>query len=135
MKRKEETDLMAFGDCTFQITAANETMLSALSKHAQFLDYQVSKKGNCEQLNLDGLVNKILYDAMKRRINELVKEFGFDDVDDFIDVMAHCADGEEVAIELDNHTFNKYQKQHDEILSHIPMDSGQKELPFKASEG
>jgi hypothetical protein len=30
MKPKQETDLMRFGDCSFQITTANEMMLSAL---------------------------------------------------------------------------------------------------------
>ena len=130
MKTKEETDLMGFGDCTFQITTGNEMMLSSLAKYAQYLDFRV-KAGQDEQLNLDGLVNKILSDAMERRIKELVKQYGFDNRDDFIDVMTHCADGEEVAIELANHIQIALQKEHDEILAHIPMDSNQRELPFQ----
>lgn len=130
MKTKEETDLMSFGDCTFQITTANEMMLSALSKYAQFLDYKTNA-AQAEQLNIDGLINSILSSAMERRIKELVKQYGFDGADDFIDVMTHCEDGEEVSVELANHARIALQKEHDEILSHIPMDSPQRELPFQ----
>ena len=130
MKTKEHTDLMSFGDCTFQITTANEMMLSALSKYAQFLDYKTNPAPD-EQLNIDGLINSILSAAMERRIKELVKQYGFDGADDFIDVMTHCEDGEEVSVELSNHARIALQKEHDEILSHIPMDSPQRELPFQ----
>lgn len=130
MKGKEQTDLMSFGDCTFQITTANEMMLSALSKYAQFLDYKTNAAKD-EQLNIDGLINSILSSAMERRIKELVKQYGFDGADDFIDVMTHCEDGEEVSVELSNHARIALQKEHDEILSHIPMDSPQRELPFQ----
>lgn len=130
MKSKEQTDLMSFGDCTFQITTANEMMLSALSKYAQFLDYKTNPAPD-ERLNIDGLINSILSSAMERRIKELVKQYGFDGADDFIDVMTHCENGEEVSVELANHARIALQKEHDEILSHIPMDSPQRELPFQ----
>lgn len=130
MKTKEQTDLMSFGDCSFQITTANEMMLSALSKYAQFLDYKTNAAQD-EQLNIDGLINQILSVAMERRIKELVKQYGFENSDDFIDVMTHCEDGEEVSVELANHARIALQKEHDEILSHIPMDSPQRELPFQ----
>jgi hypothetical protein len=130
MKPKQETDLMSFGDCTFQITTANEMMLSALSKYAQYLDYTTNAAQD-EQLNIDGLINRILCASMERWIKELVKQYGFDNSDDFIDVMTHCNDGEEVSVELANHKRIALQKEHDEILSHIPMDSPQRELPFQ----
>ncbi len=130
MKTKEQTDLMSFGDCSFQITTANEMMLSALSKYAQYLDYTTNAAQD-EQLNIDGLINRILCASMERWIKELVKQYGFDSSDDFIDVMTHCEDGEEVSVELANHARIALQKEHDEILSHIPMDSPQRELPFQ----
>lgn len=130
MKTKQETDLMSFGDCSFQITTANEMMLSALSKYAQYLDYTTNAAQD-EQLNIDGLINRILCASMERWIKELVKQYGFDSSDDFIDVMTHCEDGEEVSVELANHARIALQKEHDEILSHIPMDSPQRELPFQ----
>lgn len=130
MKAKQETDLMSFGDCTFQITTANEMMLSALSKYAQYLDYTTNAAQD-EQLNIDGLINRILCASMERWIKELVKQYGFDNSDDFIDVMTHCEDGEEVSVELANHKRIALQKEHDEILAHIPMDSPQRELPFQ----
>ncbi len=130
MKTKEQTDLMSFGDCSFQITTANEMMLSALSKYAQYLDYTTNAAQD-EQLNIDGLINRILCASMERWIKELVKQYGFDGADDFIDVMTHCENGEEVSVELANHARISLQKEHDEILSHIPMDSPQRELPFQ----
>ena len=110
MKTKEETDLMGFGDCTFQIMPDNEAMLSSLAKFAIYLDYKTNA-GQGETLNIDGLINKLLCDAMDRKIKDYVKQYGFDDKDEFMDTMIHCADGEEVAIELANHIQAKLQKE------------------------
>lgn len=129
MKPKQETE-PSFGDCTFQIMPDNEMGLASLAKYAQYLDYKTNS-GQGETLNIDGLINQLLSDGIERKIKEHVKQYGFDDKDEFMDVMIHCADGEEVAIELANHIQAKLQKEHDEILAHIPMDSPQKELPFQ----
>ena len=132
-KPKEQTDLMAFGDCSFQITMANERMLKSLSKYAMMLDYVTCAEGE-KLLNVEGLINSILYNGMSRMIKDMVKKHGFEDQEDFIDCMNACKDGEEVSIEIKHHECSAYQKMHDDILAHIPLDDKQKSLEFKEAE-
>lgn len=127
VKVKENTDSMACGDCTFQITTANEILLKALTKYSMMLDY-VTQAGETELLNIEGLINAILFDGMTRRIKELAKKHCFDTQEEFIDCMAACKDGEEVAIEIRCSECNFYKKMHDEILSQIPVPDTQKKL-------
>lgn len=125
----DNTDGMSFGDVSFQITTANEMMLSALITYSKMLDYVTNATGD-EQLNIDGLINSLLADGMNRRIKELVKKHSFEDAKEFMDCMAECHDGEEAFGEIRQHEANFYQKTHDEILSHIPVDDGQLKLPL-----
>lgn len=127
VKAKESTDSMACGDCTFQITMANEVLLKALAKYSMMLDY-VTHADETEQLNIEGLINAILLEGMTRRIKELAKKHCFDTQEDFIDCMSSCKDGEEVAIEIRCSECNFYKKMHDEILSQIPVTDTQKKL-------
>lgn len=127
VKVKESTDSMACGDCTFQITKANEVLLKALAKYSMMLDY-VTHADESEQLNIEGLINAILLEGMTRRIKELAKKHCFDTQEDFIDCMSSCKDGEEVAIEIRCSECNFYKKMHDEILSQIPVPDTQKKL-------
>lgn len=124
---KNETDNMPFGECTFQITTANELMLNALTKYSMMLDY-VTKATDDETLNIEGLINSILSEGMQRRIKELVKKHGFDDASDFIDTLSACSDGEKADIEIRNREQTFYQKTHDEILSFIPIEDKQMDL-------
>jgi transcription elongation factor Elf1 len=127
VKVKESTDSMACGDCTFQITMANEVLLKALAKYSMMLDY-VTHADETEQLNIEGLINAILLEGMTRRIKELAKKHCFDTQEDFIACMSSCKDGEEVAIEIRCSECNFYKKMHDEILSQIPVPDTQKKL-------
>lgn len=128
-RSKEQTDSMAFGDCTFQITTANEVMLKALTKYAMMLDYVTQAQGE-DQLNVEGVLNSILYNGMSKMIKDLVKKHGFEDPTEFMDCMNGCADGEEVANEVKHHERVEYQKTHDEILSHIPLPDKQSKFDF-----
>lgn len=126
---KNETDNFAFEDCTFKITTTNEMMLRALIKYSMMLDFVTNAQGE-DMLNVDGLINSIMSEGMTRRIKELVKRHGFDDAEEFMDVMTSCSDGEEVSVEIKNRERIALQKMHDEILSHIPLDDKQKSLSF-----
>ena len=128
-KPKEQTDSMSFGDCTFQITMANEVMLKALSKYAMMLDYVTNAEGE-ELLNVEGVINSILYNGMSKMIKDVVKKHGFENQEEFIDCMNGCQDGEEVSIEIKHHECTAYQKLHDDILSHIPVEDKQRSLTF-----
>lgn len=126
-KVKENTDSMAFGDCTFQITTANEIRLKALCKYAEMLDYVTNAE---EQACVDGLINSLLEQAMVKRIGELYKKHGFDSAQDFIDQLNACKDGEEVRHEVQEAEKISYQKAHDEILSHVPIPDTQTKFDF-----
>ena len=130
---RKPTDNVEAGDCTFPITFPNEVMLRALSKYAMMLDYVTNAKEE-EQLNIDGLINSILYEGMTKRIKDLVKKHGFEDQQEFIDCMAACQDGEEVFVEVKNQEKVFYQTAHDEILAHIPMEDRQGALPFGSAK-
>lgn len=129
VKPKEETDKMAWGDCTFQITTPNEIMLKALTKYAMMLDY-VTQAQEEEQLSVEGVINSILYNGMNKMIRELAKKHGFEDSSDFMDCMSACEDGEEVATEIKHHERSEYQRQHDDILSHVPIPDTQAKFDF-----
>lgn len=129
MKKKEETDSMAFGDCTFKITTANEIMLNALSKYAMMLDYVTQSKGE-DSLNVEGVINNILYNGMSRMMKDLVKRHGFESSEEFIDCMRSCQDGEEVMNEIKHHECTEYQRLHDDILAHIPVEDKQSKFDF-----
>lgn len=128
-KAIENTDSMPFGDTSFQITTANEMMLVALIKYSQMLDFVTGAKGE-EMLNVDGLINSLIADGMNRRIKDLVKKHSFEDAAEFVECLGACNDAEEVFSEIKQHEMQFYQKTHDEILSHIPLDSAQMELPL-----
>lgn len=128
-KKKEETDGMAFGDCTFKITSENEIMLSALSKYAMMLDYVTQSKDE-DSLNVEGVINSILYNGMSKMLKDLVKRHGFESQDEFIDCMNCCKDGEEVMNEVKQHECTEYQRLHDDILAHIPVEDKQAKFDF-----
>ena len=127
VKFTEDTDKMQYGDCTFKITMGNEVQLRALSKYAQMLDF-VTHATPDEQLNVDGLVNCILNEGMAKRIKELAKRHGFEDSAEFIDCMNACGDGDEVSVEIKEHERAAYQRAHDAILAHIPIEDRQMNL-------
>lgn len=129
MVQKEETDQMPFGVCNFEITTANEMLLNALIKYSMMLDVVVDAKEG-ETLNVDGLINSLLFEGMSRRIKDLSKRHGFDDSQDFVEAMNACKDGVEAKTEILAHEHVLFQKMHNEILSHIPIDEPQKKLPL-----
>lgn len=130
MPKRELTDGMPFEECSFQITTANELILNALIKYSMMLDIVTGAQGE-EQLNVDGLLNSLLNEGMNKRVKELVKRHGFEDVNDFTETLNACKDGDEALQEIKLHEQSMFQKMHDEILSHIPLDDGQKSLKFE----
>ena len=65
VKFTEDTGNMAWGDYTFKITVDNMLNLETLCKYAQMLDFVTHAKGENE-LNIDGVVNDILDEALSR---------------------------------------------------------------------
>lgn len=128
-KKKEETDSMAFGDCTFKISVDNNRMLSAFSKYAMMLDFVTHSQGE-DSLSIEAFLNMILYDGMKKLLKDLVKRHGFYDLDEFMNCMMSCSDGEEVSVQIRNHESAEYQKLHDDIMSHIPVEDKQNKFDF-----
>lgn len=128
-KLLNNTDSMVFDTYQFQITSGNAVMLSALVKYAQMLDY-VTNSDESEQLNIDGLINSILAEGMIRRIKDLVKRHNFESQEDFIGNMTCARDGNAAQNIVHQKELEFYQKTHDEILSHIPIEDDQKCLPL-----
>ena len=116
-------------DCNFRMTTANHIKLKALAKYALMLDWVTNAKGE-QCLTSDGIINLILDEGMTRRVKDIAKKHGFYDSDDFITTMSDCGDGEEVTYAVRYKERNYLQRAHDEILSHIPGDDKQKDLPF-----
>ena len=128
-KTIKNTDAMAFDSYSFQITSGNAVMLAALTKYAQMLDF-ITNADESEQLNIDGLFNSIICEGMTRRIKDLVKRHSFESQEDFIDSMTYAKDVAAVAEVIKQKEMDFYQKNHDEILSHIPIEDDQKKLPL-----
>ena len=116
-------------DCNFRMTKSNKIKLNALAKYASMLDWVTNAKGD-ECLNADGIINLILDEGMTRRVKDIAKKHGFYDSDDFITSMSECGDGEEVAYAVRYKEQTYLKRAHDEILSHIPCDDKQQDLPF-----
>lgn len=123
----DNTDQMAWGDYTFKITAGNMLNLSTLCKYAQMLDF-VTKAESEEQLNIDGVINEVLDEALSKRVKELAKKHGFMDADDFIKDLDGCEDGEEVAAAIKRSEQAAYVRAHERILAHIPLEDRQMSL-------
>lgn len=120
------------GICSFEITETNNRKLKALINYAMMLDCVVD---NEEYLNADGLINALVDKITDSEIKALVKRHGFESENEFVETVGACADGMEV-LELVHNAEKKYYKQyHLRILSQIPIDDGQKELPFSVVDG
>ena len=80
---REYTDTLNTGECTFQITGANDIALRVMGKYMMMLDNVASSMGGSDLLNMDGLINFLLDDALNRNIKEIVKRHGFANSSDF----------------------------------------------------
>lgn len=127
VKFADDTGNMAWGDYTFKITVDNMLNLETLCKYAQMLDFVTHAKGENE-LNLDGVVNDILDEALSKRVKKLAKKHGFADAHDFTESLDGCKDGEEVAHVIRESEQLAYERAHDRILMHVPMEDRQMKL-------
>ena len=127
VKFTDDTGNMAWGDYTFKITVNNMLNVETLCKYAQMLDFVTNAKGENE-LNIDGVVNDILDEALSKRVKELAKRHGFMDAHDFIESLDGCKDGEEVAHAIKESERMAYERAHDRILMHVPIEDRQKKL-------
>lgn len=123
----EDTGNMAWGDYTFKITVDNMLNLETLRKYALMLDFLTHAKGENE-LSIDGVVNEVLDEALSKRVKELAKKHGFADAHDFIESLDGCNDGEAVAHVIRESEQLAYERAHDRILMHVPMEDRQKKL-------
>lgn len=123
-------DMAKFGNpqtVTFKITVDNMLNLETLCKYAQMLDWVTHAKGENE-LNIGGVVNEVLDEALSKRVKELAKKHGFADAHDFTESLDGCKDGEEVAHVIRESEQLAYIRAHDRILMHVPMEDRQKKL-------
>lgn len=124
------------GICSFEITESNNRKLKALIRYAQMLDDVVttyaaeSMDAPPDRLNSDGLINSLLDDVTDRQIKALVKRHGFESENEFIELIGACNDGTEVLVLVKNAERKYYKQSHLRILSQIPVDDGQKVIPF-----
>ncbi len=132
MKKKTQIEIREQSDeqITFQITGFNMKMLSSLCRYAQMLDH-VTNAQDDEQLNTDGVINSILNDGMTKEIKDICKHHGFLDVEDFIESMAECQDGEEAAHVCRTRQNTRLKAKHDKVLAQIPIDDKQGTLRFE----
>lgn len=126
-KFTEDTGSMAWGDYTFKITVDNMLNLETLCKYAQMLDWVTHAKDE-NSLNIDGVVNEVLDEALSKRVKELAKKHGFADAHDFTESLDGCKDGEEVAHVIRESEQLAYERAHDRILMHVPLEDRQKSL-------
>ena len=128
--KKEQTDLLRAGECTFGITGSNDMMLRALMKYTMMLDTVASQVGDEEQLTMDGLINFLLDDAINRNIKEIIKRHGFEDRNDFYDSIATCQSGEEVKAVCEDREKTKLMTMREQIREQMPIDDKQMNLPL-----
>lgn len=127
VKFTDDTANMAWGDYTFKITVDNMINLETLCKYAQMLDWVTNAKGD-DCLNIDGVVNEILDEALSKRVKELAKKHGFIDAHDFAESLGDCKDGEEVLHAIRQSEQLAYERAHERILMHVPLEDRQKSL-------
>lgn len=125
--KTDDTDKLAWGDYTFKITAGNMLYLDTLCKYAQMLDFVTQAQGE-ELLNIDGVVNEILDEALSKRVKELAKKHGFIDATTFCEELDDCKDGEDVTAKIRESERLAYVRAHERILAHIPLEDRQKNL-------
>lgn len=128
LKKFENKEIIT-DTCEFRITGFNLDMLNALTKYAMMLDHVTNAQPD-EQLNVDGVINTILDEGLKREIKDLIKQHGFMDMDEFIETMRDCQDGEEVHHACKYRESMKLKRAHDKILAQIPIEDKQARLPI-----
>ncbi len=127
VKFADDTGNMAWGDYTFKITVGNMLNLETLCKYAQMLDY-VTHSIDADRLNIDGVVNEVLAEALSKRVKELAKKHGFESAHDFTEALDDCHDGGEVEHVIRESEQAAYQRAHNKILMHVPFEDRQKSL-------
>lgn len=125
--RIDDTGNMEWGDYTFKITVDNMMNLDVLCKYAQMLDFVTNSKGE-DELNIDGVVNEVLDEALSKRVKGLAKKHGFIDAHDLIESLDGCKDGEEVAHAIEEAERMAYARAHERILAHVLIEDRQKKL-------
>ena len=127
VKFADDTGNMAWGDYTFKITVDNMLNLETLCKYAQMLDW-VTHSVEADRLNIDGVVNEVLSEALSKRVKELAKKHGFESAHDFTEALDDCQDGEDVEHVIRESEQAAYQRARTRILAHIPFEDRQMKL-------
>lgn len=137
-KQKEENQ-KSCGKFEFEITAENEKRLKAILVYSKvfdlivFGDYEKSPETTDkapEHLNDDGVINFVLDDALTKYVKVLQNKHGFADAQEFTDVIGACESGEQVMDIIQRAEKRYYHDMYKGILSQIPLDDGQMQLPF-----
>ena len=119
-KSIDDTGSMAWGDYTFRITVDNMLNIETLFKYAQMLDFVIGSRDKFK-LNMDGVVNEVLDEAVSKRVKALAKKHGFESTGDFIESICECKDGEEVSNAIKQAEHLAYVRAHNKILSLVPL--------------
>lgn len=118
--QKNNTGVKDNGEFVFNITSSNFAMLMVMERYTMMLDY-VTQSDETTVLNLDGIVNYILDNYLQKHLAGLSKKHGFQNMEEFLQSLSECRDGEEVNAVVKQHEREKYQIDHDAILAQIPV--------------
>lgn len=137
-KMQKEENQKSCGKFEFEITAENEKRLKAILIYSKvfdlivFGDYEKDQEiaEAPEHINDDGVINFILDDTLGKWIKVLQNKHGFTDAQEFVDVIGACESGEQVLDIIQRAEKRYYHGMYKGILSQIPLDDGQLELPF-----
>lgn len=113
------------GEIAFIVTESNEKKLKALAMYSQVLDLIV---GGDEDLSFDGLLNSLIDEITDKRVKSLKSKHGFDDENDFIDIMASSESPGDALASIKMAEKIAYKKMKDSILEQMPVLDGQKSL-------
>lgn len=133
-----DKSVKSYGVCEFEITESNNRKLMALIVYAQMLDRIVSinSEEGTERLNIDGIINELLDDALERRIKTLKARHGFESESEFVELMVACNGTNPIVVgaqALDvvrNSERLLYKKMHRKILEQIPVEDRQMSFEF-----
>lgn len=121
MAKKEQMKMVDTGDAfQFNITATNFTLVGVFELYSKMLDY-VTNSDETTELSLDGVMNYILDKYLTKHIRDLSKKHGFESIEEFCDCICQCGDGKQVFDVINQHERDRYQADHDDIFSHIPV--------------
>lgn len=126
--KKDESSQMTAGDITFAINGYNERMLKVYAKYIQFVETKAeTKESGCL---MDGVINELLYISLIKKLTEITKRHGFENVESLIQAIEPSKSVDETSTQIIFAEQNYYEKLSKNVYSHIPLPDNQKKFGF-----